>query len=60
MSITKVDDAVPSDQKIYSQSIPCDPSRMDIFILPDGEVPTSGPQVGVQDYSWSATILGYS
>ncbi|XP_057481309.1 uncharacterized protein LOC130768300 [Actinidia eriantha] len=44
VSITKVDDAVSSDQKIYSQSIPCDPSRMDIFILPDGEAPTSGPQ----------------
>ncbi|PSS30557.1 BRCT domain-containing protein [Actinidia chinensis var. chinensis] len=44
VSITKVDDAVSSDQKIYSQSIPCDPSRMDIFILPDGETPTSGPQ----------------
>ncbi|KAI3452141.1 hypothetical protein Pfo_008806 [Paulownia fortunei] len=33
--ITKVDDAVSSDQKIYSQSIPHDSSKMDLYILPD-------------------------
>ncbi|KAH6774652.1 hypothetical protein C2S51_013056 [Perilla frutescens var. frutescens] len=33
--ITKVDDAVSSDQKIYSQSIPNDSLKMDLYILPD-------------------------
>lgn len=33
--ITKVDDAVSSDQKIYSQSMPNESSKMDLYILPD-------------------------
>ncbi|KAL0343550.1 UNVERIFIED_CONTAM: BRCT domain-containing protein [Sesamum angustifolium] len=38
--ITKVEDAVSSDQKIYSQSIPHDSSKTDLYILPDE---TCGP-----------------
>ncbi|XP_011099301.1 uncharacterized protein LOC105177754 isoform X1 [Sesamum indicum] len=38
--ITKVEDAVSSDQKIYSQSIPHDHSKTDLYILPDE---TCGP-----------------
>ncbi|CAH9090966.1 unnamed protein product [Cuscuta europaea] len=36
-SITKVDAAVYSDQKIYSQTIPHDRPGTDIYILPGGE-----------------------
>ncbi|KAF5175127.1 Zinc finger (C3HC4-type RING finger) family protein / BRCT domain-containing protein [Thalictrum thalictroides] len=36
-SITKVDCAVSSDQKMYSQTIPCDSSVTDNFVLPDLE-----------------------
>ncbi|KAK3013068.1 hypothetical protein RJ639_009668 [Escallonia herrerae] len=39
VSITKVDDAVSSDQKIYSQTIAHDPSMKDVYILPDGNSP---------------------
>lgn len=44
--ITKVEDAVSADQKIYSQSIPHDSLNMDLYILPDethrpGNVTTS-------------------
>ncbi|XP_022859849.1 uncharacterized protein LOC111380497 [Olea europaea var. sylvestris] len=34
-SITKVEDAVSSDQKIYSQTIPYDRAKMDAYILLD-------------------------
>ncbi|WOG89259.1 hypothetical protein DCAR_0208496 [Daucus carota subsp. sativus] len=37
-NITKVDDAVSSDQKIYSQTIPDDPS-VNIYVLPTHESP---------------------
>ncbi|KAM7257770.1 hypothetical protein ACFE04_013511 [Oxalis oulophora] len=37
MSITKVNDAATSDQKIYSQTIPCTSSMKNIFILTDQE-----------------------
>lgn len=38
-NITKVDDAVSSDQKIYSQTIPHDPS-VNIYVLPMRETST--------------------
>ncbi|CAK9147394.1 unnamed protein product [Ilex paraguariensis] len=41
--ITKVDDAVSSDQKIYSQTIPHDSLNIDVYLLPNGES-TLGPQ----------------
>lgn len=46
MSITKVDDAATSDQKIYSQTIPYVPTT-DIFILPDQEISRLGAQFTV-------------
>lgn len=48
-----MDDAVSSDQKIYSQSIPNDNSKMDLYILPDE---TYGPQANVSDLQ-SLTFL---
>lgn len=39
-SITKVEDAASTDQKIYSQTIPCARSDLDIFILTDLETPS--------------------
>ncbi|WKA03884.1 hypothetical protein VitviT2T_021965 [Vitis vinifera] len=44
VSITKVDDAAYSDQKIYSQTIPYAPSTSDILILADQESPSFGAQ----------------
>nr|XP_027073703.1 RING-H2 finger protein ATL5-like isoform X1 [Coffea arabica] len=38
--ITKVDNAVSSDQKIYSQTVPHDDPRMGIYILDGGETPS--------------------
>ncbi|XP_027154369.1 uncharacterized protein LOC113754212 [Coffea eugenioides] len=38
--ITKVDNAVSSDQKIYSQTVPHDDPRMGIYILDGGEAPS--------------------
>ncbi|KAL1538877.1 glutathione peroxidase [Salvia divinorum] len=35
MCITKVEDAASSDQKIYSQSMPKDSSKMNLYVLPD-------------------------
>ncbi|KAJ9147416.1 hypothetical protein P3X46_029581 [Hevea brasiliensis] len=37
VSITKVEDAATSDQKIYCQTIPCASSTTDIFLLNDQE-----------------------
>ncbi|KAG8384540.1 hypothetical protein BUALT_Bualt04G0128500 [Buddleja alternifolia] len=46
--ITKVDDAVSSDQKIYSQTIPHDTSKMNLYILPDETyAPPSNPSAAV-------------
>ncbi|XP_041004240.1 uncharacterized protein LOC121249586 isoform X2 [Juglans microcarpa x Juglans regia] len=42
--ITKVEDAAATDQKIYSQTIPCAPSDLDIFILTDQETRSFGAQ----------------
>lgn len=39
-SIQKMEDAVSSDQKIYSQTIPNDTSAMDVYILPHNEAST--------------------
>ncbi|XAR51577.1 hypothetical protein NMG60_11006243 [Bertholletia excelsa] len=44
VSITKVDDTASLDQKIYSQTVPSDPSKVDVFILPEAEPPTFRPQ----------------
>ncbi|XP_041006677.1 uncharacterized protein LOC121251484 isoform X1 [Juglans microcarpa x Juglans regia] len=44
ISITKVEDAATTDQKIYSQTIPCASSAMDIFILTDQETYSFGAQ----------------
>lgn len=37
VAITKVDDAIPADQKIYSQTIPDNNPEMNIYILPEVE-----------------------
>ncbi|KAJ9540672.1 hypothetical protein OSB04_027178 [Centaurea solstitialis] len=42
-SIQKMEDAVSSDQKIYSQTIPNDTSAMDVYILPHGEASAFHP-----------------
>ncbi|XP_042969475.1 uncharacterized protein LOC122302335 isoform X3 [Carya illinoinensis] len=42
--ITKVEDAATTDQKIYSQTIPCAPSDLDIFVLSDQETHSFGAQ----------------
>ncbi|XP_059283405.1 uncharacterized protein LOC132036989 isoform X2 [Lycium ferocissimum] len=39
VAIRKVDDAIPADQKIYTQTIPDHNPEMDIYILPVGETP---------------------
>lgn len=46
-SITKVEDAATTDQKIYSQTIPRAHSDLDIFILADLETTSFGTQVSL-------------
>lgn len=51
-SIQKMEDAVYSDQKIYSQTIPSDHSPMDVFILPLAEASTFQTMVNLcRNYS---------
>ncbi|XP_004233403.1 uncharacterized protein [Solanum lycopersicum] len=38
VAIRKVDDAIPADQKIYTQTIPEKNPEMDIYILPEGVI----------------------
>ncbi|XP_022735395.1 uncharacterized protein LOC111288679 isoform X1 [Durio zibethinus] len=44
MSITKVEDAAICDQKIFSQTIPCATSTMDVSILSNQDRPAFGAQ----------------
>ncbi|XP_010262109.1 PREDICTED: uncharacterized protein LOC104600707 [Nelumbo nucifera] len=44
VSITKVDDAASSDQKIYSQTIPYASGATDVFLYPDREMSNFGAQ----------------
>ncbi|KAL5739535.1 hypothetical protein ACOSP7_028423 [Xanthoceras sorbifolium] len=44
VSITKMKDAAASDQKIYSQTVPCASSTMDIVMLGDQDRPSIGAQ----------------
>ncbi|KAJ0100042.1 hypothetical protein Patl1_21533 [Pistacia atlantica] len=44
VSITKVEDAATSDQKIYSQTIPCALPTTDIFFVTDRDRPGIGAQ----------------
>ncbi|PHT55245.1 hypothetical protein CQW23_03731 [Capsicum baccatum] len=39
VAIRKVDDAIPADQNIYTQTIPEHNPEMDIYILPEGVIP---------------------
>ncbi|XP_006365645.1 uncharacterized protein [Solanum tuberosum] len=39
VAIRKVDDAIPADQRIYTQTIPEQNPVMDIYILPEGVTP---------------------
>lgn len=45
VSITKFEDAATADQKIYSQTIPCGSSTMDMFIFNDQEIHNDSAQV---------------
>ncbi|GLU10837.1 hypothetical protein SLE2022_276180 [Rubroshorea leprosula] len=44
VSITKMKDATISDQKMYSQTLPCSSSAIDVFVLPDPGRPSFGAQ----------------
>ncbi|KAI4346789.1 hypothetical protein L6164_007657 [Bauhinia variegata] len=43
--IIKVDDAASTDQKVYSQTIPCEIPTSDVFILADRESPNYGSEI---------------
>ncbi|GLT62034.1 hypothetical protein SLA2020_347010 [Shorea laevis] len=44
VSITKMEDATISDQKMYSQTLPYSSSAIDVFVLPDPGRPSFGAQ----------------
>ena len=44
-TITKVEHAAATDQKVYSQTVPFDASVSDIVILNDPELPNYGSEV---------------
>ncbi|KAF9625791.1 hypothetical protein IFM89_027123 [Coptis chinensis] len=58
-SITKVDSATSSDQKIYSQTIPYDSSATDIYVLPDWELTNFRAQVNTKMPLLSAPSLPF-
>lgn len=59
--ITKVEHAATTDQKVYSQTIPCDNSASDIFILMNHELPDNSLEVcfSIKLYSLVSYVRSY-